>query len=82
MAHMNSSRFPLLKFDSATYFGDISIIFKVQNIFHFKVVDSDSLVYSVEEENITKICENFPDFADVLKIRALRRYRYFKRLAK
>lgn len=81
MSHMSTEKFPLVKFDMPTYFGDVSLIYKIDNRYHHKI-EKGSIVYSIANDDLKMIFSNFGDFYDVLKIRAIRRYRYFKRLTR
>ena len=65
-----------------SYFGEISFIFQLVNQYSYRVVskEDDSLLYSIRDDEFKDILETYPEFQDVLKIRALRRYHYLTRL--
>jgi hypothetical protein len=68
---------PFLLYDDIAYFGEISYLFETRNFYRFKIQDADQnkkfKIYSITNSRLDDIFVAFPDFKDVLKIRALRR---------
>ena len=78
------SDIPMILYDSGSYIGDTSYIFRIRNNFgyYFKTESLDNQVFSLQEPYIDEILEDFPVLHSVLKIRALRRHRYLRKLRK
>ena len=71
----------LLMFSYGSYFGDVSFIFQVRNQYHYIARPGvESKFYSLQDTYLYDIFQNFPEFKDVLQIRALRRHHYFRKL--
>ena len=71
-----NSTMPLLLYEDGSYFGEISYLFDVKNLYRFKLANSENKkqkVFSLLEKNLTQIFESFPEFKNLIKIRALRR---------
>ena len=71
---------PLVNFGSGCYFGDISYIFKARNQFYYYprpieegVHKEDYKLYSLRDHDLKDIFNKFPDFLNLMKIRALKR---------
>lgn len=75
---------PFLLYDDTAYFGEISYLFKTRNFYRFKIQDAEQnkkfKVYSINKNRLDDIFTAYPDFKDVLKIRALRRQHYYRQL--
>lgn len=64
----------LVIFEEGSYFGDISFIFQVINQYNYMCIPcNNSKYYSLQDKYLNEIFERFPEFRDVLQIRALRR---------
>ena len=72
----------LLLFEQGSYFGDTSYLFKIINHYRYTLQShpESSRIYSLHAKYLESILEDFDDFASVLKIRALRRHRYLRKL--
>ena len=74
----------LCSLDEGSYFGDISCMFKVKNQYSFIRSDiinpHNSKLFFLQENYLNNILEKFPQFGNLLKIRALRRQHYFRKL--
>ena len=80
---------PLVTLENGSYFGDISCIFRIKNQYSFipklQKANNEDLVsnqkfYSIDEDYLGLIFKQFPGFMDLMKIRALRRQRYYRKL--
>lgn len=73
-----------LKLDTGSYFGDISYIFKNRNQYSYfgrrNKLGHQSKIFSLTEDAIEEVFTKFLKFKNVMKIRALRRQHYFKKL--
>lgn len=72
-----------LQFDAGCYIGDTSYIFRTLNQYCYKVRQSSQsglLVYSIQDRYLSQIFAEFPRFESILKIRALRRHHYQRKL--
>lgn len=76
------NRQPLLLFEQGSYFGDTSFIFKILNQYAYRVkpCEHDARIFSLHAKYLDAIFEDNQQFASVLKIRALRRHRYLRKL--
>lgn len=71
----------LVVLDAGSYFGDISYILQVKNQYNYNVRATPlAVIYSLRENYLEDIFEEFPQFKEVLTVRALRRHHYFRRL--
>ena len=71
----------LIVLEAGSYFGDISYILQVKNQYNYKVRPTPiAVIYSLRENYMEEIFEEFPQFKEVLTVRALRRHHYFRRL--
>jgi hypothetical protein len=57
-------------------------LFKVRNFYRFNLHQENKKpkVYSLQHKYLEKIFNSFPDFKSLIKIRALRRQHYYKKL--
>ena len=76
----------IITLKKGSYFGDISYLFKTLNQFYFEnKKDSNGVpatIFCLKDNLINSIMRNYPEMEKVLKIRALRRQHYFKKLQK
>ena len=70
---------PILTFRDGSYFGEVSFLLNVANKYNF-IGNKNTKLYSIGEKHLLAIFELYPDFKSMLLIRALRRYRYMKKL--
>jgi len=64
-----------------SYFGEVSYIFKLKNKIMFIPRKSSTFsLFSLKTLYLENIFEAYPDFMNMLTIRGLRRYRYWKKL--
>ena len=81
MAYKGHEGHNLVMLESGSYFGDVSYILQVKNQYTYKVRSSpQSVIYSLRENYLEEIFDEFPKFKEVLTIRALRRHHYFRKL--
>jgi hypothetical protein len=67
--------------EKGSYFGDISFIFRTINKYNLIPTQGQTnKLFSLQEDYIYKIFDRFPEFRDVLTVRALRRHHYFRKL--
>lgn len=79
--YKNESAHALLILEDGSYFGDISFIFQVINQYKYKpIAATNSKFYSLQDKYLSEIFNRFPEFKNVLQIRALRRHHYFRKL--
>lgn len=79
------SKYVLLQYDEGSYIGDTSFIFRILNQYSFKPKQSSNnglFIYSLKEKYLTEIFHDFPKFENLLKIRALRRHHYLRKIKK
>jgi CRP-like cAMP-binding protein len=66
---------PLIMFDEGSYIGDISFIYGIRN--HYRYIPTQPInrvkIFNLQKEYLNNIFDSFPEFKNVLKIRALRR---------
>jgi sulfur transfer complex TusBCD TusB component (DsrH family) len=64
-----------------SYFGDISYIFKVKNLYYFESSrNKPAKIFALVDDALDNIFDSFPDFQKIFELRALRRQHYFKKL--
>jgi len=74
-------RHSLLYFREGSYFGDVSFIFKVKNKYSYTPREKSAVsIFSIKEEYLDDFFEDYADFREMMKIRALRRHRYIRKL--
>jgi signal-transduction protein with cAMP-binding, CBS, and nucleotidyltransferase domain len=79
------SKWTLLSYEEGSYIGDTSYIFRILNQYSFKPKQSSSnglLIYSLKDKYLSDIFDNFPRFESLLKVRALQRHHYIRKLKK
>lgn len=84
--HYKYYKEPILIYEEAIYYGEISYMFKIRNQYRYCVRQDDqnkkTKVYSIHGYYLEEIFETFPEFKDLLTIRALRRQHYYRKLRK
>lgn len=73
----------LIYFDQGSYIGDTSYIFEIRNQYKYRCIQdgkSKARIYALHDKYLVEIFNDFPDFKNVLKIRALRRHHYLRKL--
>ena len=67
--------------NQGSYFGDISYIFKVKNLYYFESSrNKPAKIFSLIDDALDNIFDSFPDFQKIFELRALRRQHDFKKL--
>mmetsp|Transcript_19888 Transcript_19888/g.30640 ORF Transcript_19888/g.30640 Transcript_19888/m.30640 type:complete len:88 (-) Transcript_19888:707-970(-) len=73
----------LLSFREGSYFGEISLLYKIKNRFQYLPRKKQPYkLFSIDETNLEPIFQRFPEFRSLLAIRALRRQRYMRKLVR
>ena len=75
----------LTELDEGSYFGEISYIYRVRNQYGFyrsfnKDTSKSARLFYLPDKYLKEIFNQYPTFKNLLKIRALRRHHYFKKL--
>lgn len=73
----------LIHFDQGSYIGDTSYIFEIRNQYKYRCVadgKTKARIYGLHDKYLVEIFNDFPDFKNVLRIRALRRHHYLRKL--
>lgn len=72
----------LIHFDQGSYIGDTSYIFEIRNQYTYTCVGEGkkSRIYGLHDKYLQDIFTDYPDFKNVLRIRALRRHHYLRKL--
>jgi hypothetical protein len=83
--HYKQYQHPFLVFEESVYFGEISFFFKTRNWYKYSIdMQNDAYkkakMYSIKRNNLENIFDMFPDFKNMLLIRALRRQRYYRKM--
>lgn len=82
VSYKNSS-YVLLEYDSGSYIGDTSYLFRILNLYSYTTRQASGnglLIYSLHEKYLEDILNTYPEFKSLLKLRALRRHRYLRKL--
>ena len=71
--------------EPGAYFGDISLIFSVQNNFRYcssyeQSTDEYVRVYSINHIILNQIFDMFPEFYNLMKVRAIRKQHFYKKV--
>ena len=75
----------LLSLEQGSYFGDISLIFRVQNNFRYcssyeQSTDEYARIYSINHKILQVIFDRYPDFYNLCKVRAIRKQHHYKQV--
>lgn len=76
------AKHPLVILEQGSYFGEISFLFKIRNLYLYKVRSSEpnTLLFSIKDNNLREIFNSYPEFGEILKVRAIRRHHYWNKL--
>ena len=77
------SPYVLLEYDGGSYIGDTSYIFGILNQYKYTTRQASCnglLIYSLQEKYLEEILDTYPEFKSLLKLRALRRHHYLRKL--
>ena len=73
----------LIHFEEGSYIGDTSYIFEIRNQYKYRCVANSKTkarIYGLHDQYLQDIFNSFPEFKNVLRIRALRRHHYLRKL--
>jgi CRP-like cAMP-binding protein len=78
------SDYALVQFEEGSYIGDISYIYKIFNQYTYRTKYSPDekllTIYSLKDKYLASIFNAYPKFERIMKIRALRRHHYIRKL--
>jgi len=73
---------PLLLFEQGSYIGETSFILKIRNqyTYQLKLGKEPAKIYGLQQKYLDPILREYPEWKNVLKVRALRRHHYLRKM--